>query len=182
MRGNRNKWTSATPRMGQRVFQFLRHLFLEPARHAKNHAPMAAQKIGFPRRAAFRLEHRLVGLAEGTQTVVAGNDDPLRFRARPARIAGDDLADQFSIGLRVRQRQFGPKRRSQKTAGRRAPARSSDDNTWAADRPGKWSWRRWPDRIDISTPARAGRQTCRARIESAAQEFRSVDVMANDSA
>src|ERR1039458_3509103 len=83
------------------------HPLLVPRRNHKNHAPMAAHKIGLPRAAAFRLEQRFMRLAEGAQTVIAGDHDPLRFRARPAGIARDDLADEPAIGFRVHR---GPAR------------------------------------------------------------------------
>src|ERR1035437_473167 len=81
------------------------HPLLVPRRNHKNHAPMAAHKIGLPRAAAFRLEQRFMGPAEGAQTVVTGDHDPLRFRARPAGIARDDLADEPAIGFRIRRGQ-----------------------------------------------------------------------------
>jgi len=60
---------------------------------------VAAHKIGLPRAAAFRLEQRFMGLAEGAQAVVAGDDNPFRLRARPAWIAHDNLADEPAIGF-----------------------------------------------------------------------------------
>ena len=77
------------------------HPLLVPRRDHKNHAPVAAHKIGLQWAAAFRLEQRFMGLAEGAQAIVAGDYDPLRFRARPAGIARDDLADEPAIGFRV---------------------------------------------------------------------------------
>jgi len=53
-----------------------------------------------PLSAAFRLQQRLVRLAERAQAVEARNHQPLRFRASVAGIAMDDLADEFSVNRR----------------------------------------------------------------------------------
>ena len=130
----------------------------------KNHPPVAAQKIGLPRAAQFRLEQRFVRPAERTQTVEAGNHHAFRFRARPARIAGDNLADEPPISFRFHQRQFRCKTGVIKKLPRRA---HHHEATMIISRRRigveRWSSRRSPDRNDIATPARAGTRRCRAQ-------------------
>src|ERR1035438_5634965 len=88
-----------------RSLQPLSRLLLVSAPNREDHSPMATQKIGFPGRAALGLEQRFPCLAEGTQALVAGNDHLVRPGAYPARVAGDDGANQPATGLGLRRRQ-----------------------------------------------------------------------------
>ena len=86
----------------------------------KNHPPVAPQKIRLPGTTQFRLEQRFQLPAERAQSIVAGNHHPFRFRARPARIPGDDLADKPLVNFRSRHGLFRRKTGMIKKLPRRA--------------------------------------------------------------
>src|SRR5450432_3108351 len=77
--------------LAKRAFQLFRDAILKLSPDRKKHAPMAAQKIGFPGRSAFCREQLFIRLAERTQAVAAGNHEAFRFRAGPAWIAGNNF-------------------------------------------------------------------------------------------
>ena len=71
MRGKRKRCTVGADPWLTALLQLSSHPLLMPPPNREHHAPVAAQKIGLPRPAAFGFEQRFVSLAKGPQAFIA---------------------------------------------------------------------------------------------------------------